>query len=282
MSITIIMRHNIRCGHEDWLEITVDTGHMECTLRPNRFQDLPFPEACELTARRINERYGHVYICQSGGYDSELVCETFLRAGLPFTPVIVDIGINRAEITQAIAWCNTNDVLPVLHQMSEEEYLRENLRISFKTPVHSYWAAYPVIAAEMLQDQGGKILTGNDDPWSGQDDIERLLPQEIELLGYSYLLDFLYPDRHPSAFFTYTPEFFYSLIKNADYTVNRGTSKNRLYGLRYRDKIIAEMTDGPFYQQSERIMGSKRMRKLGHVLGNKDQVIDWLDQFVIA
>lgn len=273
----------ISTGHNDWFKIKRTDSEFEVKLDYYPFKKMKFHDAADYSASVINQKWGHVYIAFSGGYDSELVCEAFRRTNMPFTPIIIDAEINEAETAMAYDWCDKNAIEPIIKKMSEEEYFTENLKYLYRTKVHSYFGAFPIIAAELVKEKNGKILTGMDDPWTYQWDHDVLLPTELQCDDISYLLDLCYPNQHPNAFFTYTQEFFYALISEADYSVNRGIAKNKLYNLKFRNKILlhTNIRNVDYQVKTDLILRRKNNTEESCVLGHKDTVIENLNKFII-
>jgi hypothetical protein len=273
----------INTGNNDWFKVRRSDGKFEVKIDPYLFKKMKFHDAADHSASLINQKWGHVYVALSGGYDSEYVCEVFQRTGFPYTPVIIDIGINYDEIIMAFDWCEKNSVTPIIHKMSEEDYYKASLKYLFKTNLANTFGVFPLIVAEIVKDKNGKVLTGMDDPWTSENDIDILLPQDLQIDDASYLLDILYPGQHPGGFFTYSLEFFYALISEADYTVNRGIAKNKLYNLYHRDKIVPNerIKNFEFFSRTRHFFNLRNSIKTSCVIGHKDLIIKELEKFIV-
>ena len=74
----------------------------------------------------------HVYVGLSGGVDSQVVCLSFMEAGIPFTPCIVVMGndYNIHDIRNADTFCNKFGLVPMYFEMDVVEYC-----VSFCEPI---------------------------------------------------------------------------------------------------------------------------------------------------
>jgi hypothetical protein len=79
-----------------------------------RRKPLPWRDELIETAKHIRRvSAGHpLYVCMSGGIDSEVIARSFLTAGIPFEAVTFRHvqGTNEHDIAYAFEWCYKNDV----------------------------------------------------------------------------------------------------------------------------------------------------------------------------
>lgn len=76
---------------------------------------LPWKEELVRTAKYIREKslgHGRIYVCMSGGIDSEVIARSFLAADIPFTAIILrhTQNTNEHDIAYAFDWCQKNNV----------------------------------------------------------------------------------------------------------------------------------------------------------------------------
>lgn len=69
-----------------------------------------------------------IYVCMSGGLDSEITALSFKLAEIEFTPFIVDYkGMNDFDTAYAIVWCAENRITPVVHVLDLENFFETEL-----------------------------------------------------------------------------------------------------------------------------------------------------------
>ena len=70
-----------------------------------------------------------IWICSSGGVDSETVCEIFLRLNLPFSVLTVEYagGKNAHDVIYAKRWCAQNKVHQKIHTLDLDEFVNGEL-----------------------------------------------------------------------------------------------------------------------------------------------------------
>lgn len=66
-----------------------------------------------------------IYICMSGGVDSEIVAETFKKLGIPFTALITRFNaeLNAHDIVYSHRWCEANNVPYVIFDFDMYDFL---------------------------------------------------------------------------------------------------------------------------------------------------------------
>ena len=100
------------------------------TLHPkDKSQIISFEQAAKNVARDIHTNYTNIFIAMSGGIDSEYVAETFLKLGLPFTPIIFELeNLNYLDVWHAHRWCHYNNIRPEIIKFNLKDYTNEVLK----------------------------------------------------------------------------------------------------------------------------------------------------------
>ena len=83
-----------------------------CTRHPASWK-----EELASAARRIASiAHRDIWICSSGGFDSEIACRAFYDQGLHFTVLTLayEGGSNRREVRRAAEWCDARHVQHVV------------------------------------------------------------------------------------------------------------------------------------------------------------------------
>lgn len=93
----------------------------------DKFQDIDFAQACVMAAQKHKEEADNlekqIYVCMSGGLDSEITAMSFKLAGIDFIPFIVDYkGLNSHDTSYATVWCLENNLKPVIHVLDIENF----------------------------------------------------------------------------------------------------------------------------------------------------------------
>lgn len=70
-----------------------------------------------------------IWICSSGGVDSETLCEVFLRLQLPFKVLTIEFadGKNAHDVAYAKRWCQQNQVHQELYAMDIFDFVKDEL-----------------------------------------------------------------------------------------------------------------------------------------------------------
>jgi len=98
----------------------------------DEFQNINFLEACIKAAEWHGEQARlldkKIYVCMSGGLDSEVTAISFKLAGVEFTPLIVDYnGKNSHDTSYATVWCLENNIRPTIHVLDLEKFFEKEM-----------------------------------------------------------------------------------------------------------------------------------------------------------
>jgi hypothetical protein len=239
----------IACGHNNWIKCNPNIAEpfaMEFT--PTQVV-LPFgfQRAADYTAKLINVRYKNIYLCLSGGIDSEYAATVLLRNEIPFVPVILDADFSRTEVQYAYKFCSSRNIVPHVVDYTgssgHHRLLKELAAIAYQLKVPMDQGLIPNLVAKLLPD--ANILTGYGDPISVN--TKTAVGNVTEFYDHDYYLHL--SGDHPGAFFSYTPELLHAMVRDIDTTKNVQDVKQQLYGIGWRPK--AEPFFYELYQTNE-------------------------------
>ena len=222
-------------GHNDWYQISVDPP--DIIFNPYPFRDLPIRQAALHTLKKIAERYDNLYLGLSGGYDSEFIASVMLENHIPFTPLIFRDLYSR-ESDYAIYFCKKKGIDPVIIEkdLVDPSFIKVLNNISKKMPGKELSASINVVLAGIAKKNNGHYLSGG-----GVSTLDKPYPDPAGDMTDFALPDFYtelyFKGQHPGAFFAYTPEIFYSYLKNVDFNLPTQEAKASLYDLAFRPKI---------------------------------------------
>ncbi len=238
-------------GHNNWLSINLEKDNrlnitnsfaVKFNVGPTT---MLFSEAADYTANLIANEYDNLHLCLSGGIDSEFVATVLLRNNIKFTPVIMLADYTKIENWYAFKFCKEHNIAPlVLDYSGKEKHIDLAKQIIVYARQHSlpFDSALLVnIIAEQLPNAA--IITGYGDPVHVSSTYSEPIGETVELTDHHYFLDVVHGAVHPGAFFSYTPELFYAMVRELDVTKNTQDAKSSLYNILWRPKI-----QSPFFE----------------------------------
>lgn len=124
----------------------IEIGSLDIPVKDER-KDIDFREACvnaaewhNIQAKLLDKK---IFVCMSGGLDSEITALSFLQAGIDFVPFIVDYnGKNSHDTSYATVWCLENNLKPTIHSIDIEKF--------FETEMYEYAKYSKVTSPQML------------------------------------------------------------------------------------------------------------------------------------
>ena len=238
-------------GYQNWLQTNLTVGSMDNVTTPfnatfnieSPVSTMSFNDAADYTANLIAHKYTNLHLCFSGGLDSEYVAAVLCRNEIPFTPVII-LTPDNSEVWYAFKFCKFNNLTPVVFDFSSKTGLTNNfaqillnayqIATELKLPVVE--ALIPNIVSKLLPDSSATVITGCGEPLRMSDHFDDPIGDVFEIWDRDCYLNLEYGDRHPGAFFTFTPEIFKAMITDIDCTLNSQLAKSKLYNLSERAK----------------------------------------------
>lgn len=227
-------------GLNNWVELKLNEKAAFCSLDFSNFNPLSKKAAIEYNVEQITKKYDNLYVSLSGGIDSEFVAQSLHKHGVKFKPVIVDFELNAAEVWYAYRWCYENKISPEIIKLSYDVLLNKMPAFAahFNT---SYIQSMDFFIEKYVSDRNGQVLTGTAEPFKRipiiVDKLTENLSTQLDINLYDYTIDLQFGDKHPSSFMTYTPEFFYSFIRDVDYNKPVQLAMSEYYGVNPRPKF---------------------------------------------
>jgi hypothetical protein len=239
--------HNIKAGVNKWLQMKISTSSASIDLNFNNFQELKKQEAIDYTVDQLVKNYDNLYVCLSGGIDSEFAAECLLSRGVEFTPLIVDIENHRSESWYAHYWCYKNKITPKIIKLPWDFVKKTFPSITKKIPGSAFINALDYFCWLEAEKDNGKLVTGTTEPFDRvHGSYDMLSPGttgfELNINSFDFNLNYL--GDHPGGFLCYTPALFYNMIKDLDYNKPVQIAMSEYYGVAARPKTtFLDLTD---------------------------------------
>lgn len=211
----------------------------DVTLNPYEFVKGNFYEMCNKQARELYDQHDKLYLAYSGGIDSEFVLKVFADLKLDITPVIVMTPYNEMESSYALKFCKDRQITPEIVNYTANEIVDKLKEKSIDKGYFSLLGGLPLLVCDLVNQTGGKLLTGYGEPFTTIPGLQPDHPisERLEMSEWDYYLD-TYDSSHPSGFFTYSLEVYYSLINQIRYDVSTQKAKYLLYQVKPRMKMF--------------------------------------------
>ena len=236
-----------KIGHNGWLQVNIEAKDPNNLMKPLEFttshgslMELPFKDAADYTAQLISKKYDNIHLLLSGGLDSEFVAHTLIKNDIPFKPVILVFKNSLSESWYAFKFCDENNITPIVIDLQDyvnaDKFMKTLLQTALKWNIPPVMGLFPLVIADMYPD--AHILNGFGEVFRTSPVYQNQEHDDILDLSFNqHSVEVVYGDKHPGAFFTYTPEIVYSSIVEFDYTVNSQVAKSNLYKILQRSKM---------------------------------------------
>jgi hypothetical protein len=235
-------------GHNNWFQTTLSANANNSKIpftvmfNVDKIVETDFSKASDQSSILIAKNYKNIHLLLSGGLDSEYVAKVLLRNNIQFTPIIALIN-KLTDIEYAYAWnfCKQHNLTPLIfdYRNTHVELCKKILEESFRLGVAPNIGLVANVIANQLPT--ASILTGHGEPFHNSD-LDHPMGDELEFEQYDWYLDTSKPNN-PGAFFTYTPDIFYSLINSIDTSLTTQLAKSKLYNVPFRPKIKWRIKD---------------------------------------
>jgi len=108
-------------------------------------------------------KQGPLYLCYSGGLDSEYVLSVFTELGMNIQPVIMRTQYNYPETQYAFKYCEAKNISPITIDLDYDNFIKSGKFLEIATETQC--SAYQYIANMWLTSQlDGTVITGDSDP----------------------------------------------------------------------------------------------------------------------
>lgn len=175
-----------------------------------------FRDESKYTARLIREStHKPIYVCLSGGNDSEVVANAFLSQNIPITPLIAVYtgGANEYDTNNAVAWCKFRGLEPEFLHIDVLDYWVSNEALDLAKTVSSISPQFLVYMKiiQHVKDIGGFPVMGSAECYLENNDLPPHM-FEREKVASMYRYCEMQDIDSAIGFFQYTPEIMLSYL----------------------------------------------------------------------
>ncbi len=259
-------------GLNNWINIDWSTKLPTCTMNFSNLTVMSKQDAIDHTVNKLIENYSNLYVCLSGGIDSEFVANCLLERNVPFTPVIVDYNYNGAEVWYAYYWCYRNKITPKVFKLTPDIMVNLLPREVAKFPGSSFMSVFEFLILSLLEPEATTI-TGDAQPFSRISASKDKLMENISIELDFNSFDFNQHD-HSVQFISFTPELFINLASSMDYSKPAQIAIAEYYNVSPRPKCTLMQTI--FLNQTIKDKFFETQKKHIHYnfyMGNKTQLL---------
>ena len=259
-------------GLNNWINIDWNTPLPTCSMDFSNLTVMSKQDAIDHTVNKLIENYSTLYVCLSGGIDSEFVANCLLERNVPFTPVIVDYNYNGAEVWYAYYWCYRNKITPKVFNLTSTQAIHLVPQLVKKNPGSSFMSAFEFLILSLLEPEATTI-TGDAQPFSRISASKDKLMENISIELDFNSFDFNQND-HSVQFISFTPELFINLASSMDYSKPAQIAMAEYYNVIPRPKCTPMQTI--FLNQTIKDKFFETQKKHIHYnfyMGNKTQLL---------
>jgi len=132
-----------------------------------------YEETVEIAELVWSEKKGDIFLCYSGGLDSEYVLSVFTSLGMNVKPVIMKTQYNYPETKYAFKYCEERNITPIVIDLDYDKFIHsgEFLEIATKTKCSAYqyisnmWLTSQIDGTVITGDSNPHMLLGKDGKW---------------------------------------------------------------------------------------------------------------------
>ena len=263
-------------GLNNWINIDWSTKLPTCTMNFSNLTVMSKQDAIDYTVTEISKNYSNLYVCLSGGIDSEFAATCLLHHGIPFIPTIVDYVYNAPEVWHAYHWCYRNKIVPNVIKLTPDIMVTLLPREVAEFPGSTFLSVIERIVLKLVSKENGIIVTGGAEPFARisahLDKLTENTSYELDFNSY----DFNANDIQTVGFVNYTPELYTSLINELDYTKPVNLAMAEYYNVSPRPKCTPMQTI--FLNQTIKDKFFETQKKHIHYnfyMGNKTQLLSY-------
>lgn len=130
---------------------------------PSRPVGTYFEETVKAAEMVWAQKQGTLYLCYSGGLDSEFALSVFRHLGMDITPVIMCTQYNQAERQYAFDYCSANNITPVVINLDLDNFISSGKMLEIAKSIEC--GAWQIPANMWLTSQlDGTVITGECPP----------------------------------------------------------------------------------------------------------------------
>jgi hypothetical protein len=150
--------------HDGYLNWSGEGSSWNVDIKPVTQPVKSFYEETVKVAEMIwSQKSSPLYLCYSGGLDSEFVLCLFLNLKMNIQPVIMRTQYNHPETKYAFKLCEEKNIKPIIIDLDYDKFIESGKFLEIATETKC--AAYQYIANMWLTSQiDGTVITGDSNP----------------------------------------------------------------------------------------------------------------------
>lgn len=286
--------------NDNWFNAPEPDGWFQVSIGSCNRPHKSFREECIIAAKLLGENITKpIMVGLSGGYDSQVVCLSLMSAGVPFTPVVLQLfnhdGMiyNKYDNDGAFAFCKKHGLVPVVEKLNLNNYYVNELPklveafciTSAEIVVQLYLVKKYQETHAYINGGGDPILLKTTDPETGiEHTIYQLGPTPIE----QYLIEnnlegclkfFMYTPEQIAAYLNHPIFHYYNNIRSAiddksGYTFFTYCVKTMMYTAEWPELLVRKKYTGfekiPYMKKVQQVIG-----KMNEHINPKSKMVIW-------
>jgi hypothetical protein len=171
------------------------------------------------------QRQGTLYLCYSGGLDSEFVLSVFRHLGMNVVPVIMCTQFNQTERQYAFDYCKAHDITPVTVDLDLVQFIESGHMLEIAKNIKC--GAWQMSSNMWLTSQlDGTVITGECPPHLKK--VDNVWYHDEDQIYHAQLTYFKKYKVYGTPFFlNYTPEMVYAFLTDPAIV---DLANDRIYG----------------------------------------------------
>ncbi len=130
---------------------------------PGRPVGTYFEETVKAAEMVWAQKQGNLYLCYSGGLDSEFALSVFRHLGMEVTPVIMCTQYNQTERQYAFDYCDAHNIKPLVVNLDLDEFINSGQMLEIAKSIQC--GAWQIASNMWLTSQiEGTVITGECPP----------------------------------------------------------------------------------------------------------------------
>lgn len=275
----------------DGLNTRTEKENLKVTFNHRAKALIDFDLACDQAAKEIYDSSKNLYLALSGGSDSEYVATCLVRNNIPFTPLLIDYSLYQGicpqyELWYAHQWCKKYQKQPkvvALNDFTKSSKEKQNYdKIKPRLPNGLITSGFLHL---LMEEVGGNLITGAQlEYYPDHEQMTYLEPQLGNYNGFvmeesDYYLEAIEPNRHPWAFFYWSPEVMSSFVNSWDTGLTMQENKAAIYKTSPRPKFGYTTSFFTGFQDAARKALTKKWGMVDcALLGNKEHLLNQLHE----
>jgi hypothetical protein len=192
---------------------------------PSRPVGTYFEETIRAAEMIWSQKQGDLYLCYSGGLDSEFALSVLRHLGMTVTPVIMCTQYNQIERQYAFDYCDAHNIKPVVINLDLDEFINSGEMLEIAKSIQC--GAWQIASNMWLTSQlDGTVITGECPPHLKK--VENIWYHDEDQIYHSTVTYFKNNGIYGTPFFmNYTAEMVYAFLTDPTIT---NLANNRIYG----------------------------------------------------